>query len=215
MEFPKITNSDMHNETSNKNMTENPNKLSTTTSALMTKLEDDISSAEDYAGFYNAFDKLVQEENGYFVNPTTFKINDVYAYLGFKDDANYYKELLTKLNKAKISIAPRFLKSITSKSGSSVTFVQIPGTSNGELQDYRKLYENVPIQNKKQAYLDVQKLLKLGIINNKILTRNAFEVVPIENKIVISDWGAVSSVSSNVDKANILNIARESLFGTI
>ncbi len=214
MEFPKITNSDMHNETSNKNMTENPNKLSTTTSALMTKLEDDISSAEDYAGFYNAFDKLVQEENGYFVNPTTFKINDVYAYLGFKDDANYYKELLTKLNKAKISIAPRFLKSITSKSGSSVTFVQIPGTSNGELQDYRKLYENVPIQNKKQAYLDVQKLLKLGIINNKILTRNAFEVVPIENKIVISDWGAVSSVSSNVDKANILNIARETLFGT-
>lgn len=214
MEFPKITNSDMHNETSNKNMTENPNKLNTTTLALMTKLEDDISSAEDYASFYNAFDTLVQQENGYFVNPTTFKINDVYAYLGFKDDANYYKELLTKLNKAKISIAPRFLKSTTSKSGSSVTFVQIPETSNRELQDYRKLYKDVPIQNKKQAYLDVQKLLKLGIINNKILTRNAFEVVPIENKIVISDWGAVSSVSSNVDKANILNIARETLFGT-
>ena len=176
------------------------------------KYENLIKGANDYDSFYRVFNDLSEQKIGSFVNDTTYKINDIYIFLGLKNDADYYKELLTKLNNEKISFAPKYISSVKSKSGFSATFTQIKGTDNANLKDFNKVYSCVPIQKKEKAYNDIKKLLKMGIMNNRIILHNAFEVIPNSYDIVISDWDSVFYIPSKNDALEYLNIARETLF---
>ena len=120
--------------------------------------------------------------------------------------------MFAKLNKEQISLAPKFVKAIKSDSGFSATFTQIRDTNNENLKDYQIYYDLASQKNKEIAYIDIQKLLKLGLFNNKIATRNAFELTPISNNIVITDWSSVSQVSSQDDKLKLLDMTRKILF---
>ena len=170
-----------------------------------------ISEAKDYDSFYDIFDNLEKQQVGKFVEATIFKIKDMYIYLEFDKDADYYKNLFTKLNDANISLAPQYLKSINSKSGFSATITKIAGTDTENLRNFYKSYDTLTKQNKESAYTDIQKLLKLGLMNNKVLSRNAFEVTA-NGRIVIPNWDGVAHISTNQDKMNVLNVARETLF---
>lgn len=211
MKSLKITKSFNHDVINNTPYTKH-NVGDFTSSDYMQRLEEIIVSAQDYDSFYDIFDNLKEQNLGNYVNATTFKLNDVYIYLGFNKDADYYKNLFTRLNDAQVSLAPKFIKTIESEGGFSATFTQIEDTSNDSLKDFYKLYKCISQQDKQNAYSDIQKLLKLGLMNNKILTRNAFEITPNTHRIVISDWDSVMHVSSNEDKLKFLNIARETLF---
>ena len=211
MKFPKI-NKIMNTKIQNKNNQVVQNVEQATGLNHIPKIEELVLSAHDYNSFFDVFENLEKQEIGSFVNPTVFKLNDIYVYLGFDRDADYYKNLFTELNNAQVSLAPKFIKSVTSDAGFSATFTQIGDTYSENLKDFNKFYNSVSKEEKENAYANIQKLLKLGIINNKILARNAFEVTPNTHKIVVSDWDSVSHVSNKDDKLQFLNVARETIF---
>ena len=213
MRFPKITKI-FNNEVMKKNVQNSHDSINAKNTDYIPKLEELIESAQDYDSFYDIFENLEKQKIGTFVNSTIFKLNDIFIYLGFEKDANYYKDLFTKLSSSQLSLSPKFLKSVNSESGLSATFTQIPGTYNSELKDFYKFYDSLSLHNKEKAYSDIQQLLKMDLINNKILTRNAFAINPKTNDIVIYDWDSMSHISSQEDKLKFLNIARETLFRT-
>ena len=175
-------------------------------------MEELITSAPDYSSFYKVFNDLVEKDLGKFINPKLFKTDDIFVYIGLKNDANYYKNLFKQLNDAQISFVPKYIGSAKSDSGFSASFAQIADTENADLKDFNKFYNCLSQGEKQNAYAGVQKLLKLGLMNSKIVTREAFAITPNENKIVVPDWEAVFFAATPECKADYLKIARETLF---
>ena len=143
--------------------------------------------------------------------------------LVYQSDDYFYADLLQfnskvqahnlkKLTEAQIGIAPKFIDYIEKGSyGMLVTQIK-------DLKEQHKLmplsegYSLLSDEEKHSAYKDVQKLLKMGIINQEMLRGDrAFYVNSANNKIIVPSWEQIRPID-NGEAESILSTIHSTLF---
>ncbi|MBQ9245087.1 hypothetical protein IJ182_02335 [bacterium] len=145
------------------------------------------------------------------VDPITYKSGDYVISEVLKKYADNYTGVLQKLTEKGISIAPKFVDSVD-KGNFTILFTEIPGMNGQELVPYYQGEKMLAPEAKQDAYKDVQRLLKVGIVNNKMLrSTSSWFVTPESKKIIIPDWSSLSIVGDE-ERAPILNKFHNMLF---
>ena len=142
---------------------------------------------------------------------TTFNSGDYYIKCMSRLIGQKYSKMIEALGQNDIKIAPEYIVS-SDMIDDSVLITRISGTNGEDLIPMRKGYNLLDDDTKRSAYADVQKLVKLGLINQDMLRGDScWYIVPGSKKLVIPDWHHLRPIDNNEGK-DILNFVYSTLF---
>ena len=166
--------------------------------------EEDSDELLNYMSSIN--DELIKHSG------TSYKYKDYYIDAMFSYYANSRINTLQKLNDANIHMAPE-LVALTKKDGTEYLFTRISGTENGELIPFEKGYHLLSDEAKRDAYRDIQKILKLGI-DNVAMNRSTsvWFITPENPRVVVQHWNNIRSLDNYDNQQELLNMYYRKLF---
>ncbi len=142
------------------------------------------------------------------VDPIIYKTGDYLIYNLLKQD---YPQVLKKLTEKNISIAPVFVDSVD-KDNYTIMFTKIPGMNGKDLIPYKEGKDSLSLNAKLEAYKDIQKLLKAGLVNHEMLrTTLSWYITPETKKIIIPNWESLGIIKDE-ERTPILNKFHSMLF---
>lgn len=155
-----------------------------------------IKNAKNYEEFWTIIDeKLNQNPEFEKIDDNTFKKGEFYIKASAEFEKEYTKEVLNGLKEKGINFTPEYVDSASTKEGFSVTVLKIKGTNTGDLIDYNKGKNLLSEEAKKEAYIQFQKLTKLGIANLEVLNNSNLKITPdYPHKVVVTDWSDLCPV---------------------
>ena len=155
----------------------------------LTKFLSDVEKTTDYNSYWETINRFLEENPNAKINENKeIKFGEYIIKPSMDIDAEYDKSVLSGLKKKGISMAPEFLTCANNKEGFAVSVLKIDGTKNCNLIDYHKGYSLLTDESKQEAYKDLKKLLKLGIVNKAIFNGNALKINPDTKKIICTNW---------------------------
>lgn len=145
-------------------------------------------------------------------NGVLFKKDDFVILNSFQNQGQIFEKNLKKINDLGLEIAPKYVKTIT-KDNDMFIINQIKGTKSGNLIPYEIAKKQVSDEDKQKAYLDMQKLTKSGLVDDKIARSSAMWFVsPDDNKIVLPSFEALRNLKTGENK-EVLNRYYNIIFG--
>ena len=137
------------------------------------------------------------------IDYVNFKYNNYNILTTLKDFGMPLVNNLEKLNNMQISIVPE-LVSVLEKDSGLYVITQNAGTKEGMLKKYRSSSsDNISKEAKSQAYQDMQKLTKAGLIDDNVYNGKYWYYTP-ENKILIPIWKNLRPISSEESRKDIM-----------
>lgn len=137
----------------------------------------------------------IEQKNGVLYKSGVYHIQNL-----FRFDGVPYKNTLSQLNKLNTSIVPELVKTVE-KDDDIFIITCIKGTTSGDLIPFSEMRGKIPKENLIEAYRELQKITKAGIVDNSVLrSASAWFVTPDDNKIVIPEWGQVRPLQPNEGK---------------
>lgn len=126
-----------------------------------------------------------------------FKYKNYYIKLTDKEEAELYKYLMPKLEKANITIAPKYIDSVFTKENFAVLVYSIEGTEEGELLELWQGKHLLPKKSKNEYYNNINKLLNLNIGNYALMNQGEIKITPDPcHKIVCDNWNNLYNLSN-------------------
>ena len=130
------------------------------------------------------------------VSGNFYKYKDFHILELFKHDGITYSEKLKKLDKLNLNITQKYIETID-KDGSVYIVTQIPGTEKDNLTPIWKFgKQNISKENKLEAFHDLQKLTKAGLVDDNVLHSEKYWYVNSDNKIVIPVFERLRPITS-------------------
>lgn len=166
-----------------------------------------INKLKEASSAYEA-DKILKEisEQGtelIKIDNVNFKYNDYNILTTLKDFGKTLVDNLIKLNNMQLSIVPE-LVSVLEKDGGLYVITKNIGTKEGMLKRYISLHsDNITKETKMQAYRDLQKLTKAGLIDDNVYNGKYWYYTP-ENKILIPIWKNLRPIRPNESQKDIM-----------
>lgn len=137
------------------------------------------------------------------IDHVNFKYNDYNILTTLKVFGEQHVKNLEKLNNMQLSVAPE-LVSVLEKDNGMYIITKNPGTKDGILKHYHNFVsDNIPKEAKLQAYRDMQKLTKAGLIDDNVYNGKYWYYTP-ENKILIPIWKNLRPISSKESRKDIM-----------
>ena len=97
-------------------------------------------------------------------------------------------------------------------SDDSILVTKISGTNGKDLIPLHQGYNLLDDEAKKSAYADVQKLIKMGVVNQDMLKGDScWYITPDSKQLVIPDWHHLRPIDADEGK-DILNSVHAVLF---
>lgn len=145
------------------------------------------------------------------INETTYKTGKYVLKTFLRVSGEGQAKSLEKLTKQNISIAPKLV--YTRNYGDyTIIITQIDGLEEGGLVPFSQGYKLLSDGAKQDAYRDVQKVLKMGYVNQAMLYGDSnWYITPKSKKIMVVDWKPLRSVREG-ESIELLNDMYKTIF---
>lgn len=168
-----------------------------------------VKNAESYQQYWDILQKYAALPDVTAISNDTLKNKSFYIKFAAGVDIDYLKTILQGLEKKQICIAPKFVASALSKEGFGIAVLKIDGTNSGELIPLSQGYHLLEQKSKKSAYSDINKIIKLGIANAKILDKSGLKITPDKpHRLVCENWQNLYPIN-NYSKSEINEIIKK------
>ena len=145
------------------------------------------------------------------INPITYRSGDYIVRDILRHNGENYANTLKGLTEKNIRIAPQFVE-VVHFDDETILFTKIDGTGGKDLIPIAQGYSMLSDEAKQDAYKDVQRLLKAGLVNNNMLRGDyAWYITPESKKLIIPDWKPLRPIDAS-EANNILNTVYHTLF---
>lgn len=159
---------------------------------------------DDFATLRESIINMIKEGELEQVSGNFYKYKDFHILELFKKDGIDYSNKLKTIDKLNLGITQKYIETIE-RDGSVFIITQIPGTEKGNLIPlWKRGAQSISKENRLEAFHDLQKLTKAGLVDDKVAYSNERWYVNSDNKIIIPNFEYLRPINKTESQKEIV-----------